>query len=232
MRQIYCEPTQAESKKKTTNPTLRWYETFRRQIRQEWFSYGLKRDLHAQHTTPQARIPIYIREFQERDAGALFRLAPPHSTRQERLEVANRLALLAEGVPACFVAVDEQHDTPCFVQWLMTYEHNDKIQRFFRGRFPLLAPDEALLENAYTPPQYRGLGIMSLAMALVAERAIDRGCRFVITFVQRDNSASLKGCARAGFAPFLIRRDTHFLFHLIRRRTFTPLSDGAVRIGE
>ena len=56
--------------------------------------------------------------------------------------------------------------------------------------FPNLEPDEALLENAFTPVAYRGHGIMSAAMALIAERAADIGARNVLTFVGTDNIAS------------------------------------------
>ncbi len=79
--------------------------------------------------------------------------------------------------------------------------------------YPRLAPYEALLEGAYTPEAYRGQGIIASAMALIAERAGDFGARWVVTFVDETNVASLKGCARAGFVPYLRRR--------VR---FTPLS--------
>jgi hypothetical protein len=194
-----------------------------KQIHQEWTSYGLKRDLTVPHITPAARIPLSIREIQDRDIPHLLGLESLFTARKERLEVANRLAHLAERIPTCYVAVDCHQDRACFMQWLMTHEHNEAIRRFFRGRFPALSADEALLENAYTPPQYRGLGIMAYAMSAIAERALDLGRRYVITFVLQDNPASLKGCAKAGFYPFTIRRDSHLLFHLIRRREFLPL---------
>jgi RimJ/RimL family protein N-acetyltransferase len=109
------------------------------------------------------------------------------------------------------------------MQWLMLADQNERIQKFFRGRFPRLGADEALLENAYTPPEYRGKGIMSTAMSLITERARSYGCRYVITFVSKDNTPSLKGCAKAGFYPFLVRHDSHTLFHLIRSRRFEVL---------
>jgi hypothetical protein len=194
-----------------------------RQIHQEWTSYGLKRDLNVSHITPVARIPLSIRQIEDRDISSLLQRDPLFITRKERLEVANRLAHLAERIPTCYVAVDCHQDRACFMQWLMTHEHNEAIRRFFRGRFPALSADEALLENAYTPPQYRGLGIMAHAMSAIAERALDLDRRYVITFVLHDNPASLKGCAKAGFHPFTIRKDSHLLFHLIRRREFLPL---------
>jgi hypothetical protein len=102
-------------------------------------------------------------------------------------------------------------------------EHNEAIADFFDGRFPRLCCDEALLENAYTPLAYRGKGIMPAAMAMIAERAFQMGRRYVLTFVSRDNIPSIKGCTMAGFRPYVVRNDTHILFHLFKRRYFSKL---------
>lgn len=202
------------------------YRMVRRQLHQTWISYGLRRDLTREHMTPTAQIPLSIRELQERDIPQLFTASRQAWARKERLEVAHRIAHLAERIPTCFVAVDDRTGRPCFMQWLMLADQNERIKKFFRDRFPTLRADEALLENAYTPPEYRGKGVMSTAMSLIAERARNYGCRYVITFVAKDNTASLKGCAKAGFYPFLVRHDSHSLFHLIRSRRFETLERG------
>jgi RimJ/RimL family protein N-acetyltransferase len=83
---------------------------------------------------------------------------------------------------------------------------------------------EALLENAYTPPAYGGLGIMSAAMARIAEQASAFGATDVLTFVDQQNIASLKGCERAGFYPDLLYRRVQIGFGLIKRDVFETLS--------
>ncbi len=83
--------------------------------------------------------------------------------------------------------------------------------------------DEALLENAYTPVNYRGMGIMAAAMALIAERAAEFDARYVLTFVGVDNIASLKGCERAGFLPYLVRKQEQYCFNLVRKLAFEAL---------
>jgi len=107
------------------------------------------------------------------------------------------------------------------MQWLIGPSENDKIQAYFKGIFPLLAPDEALLEYAFTPDAYRGQGIMPCAMAQIAERAKAFAARWVITFVDHQNIPALKGCKKAGFVPYLMRKDTWRLFR--RRSTFKQL---------
>lgn len=189
-------------------------------------TFGLRRDLQVPLTLPKAKIPISIREFAASDVAALF---PEHQatlTRKEKIELAVRRAHFEAAIPTCYVAVDQRDGSPCYFQWLMGPRQNDKIQSFFPKRwFPVLAPDVALLENAYTPVHYRGNGIMSAAMALIAERAADIGARYVITFVESNNVPSLRGCAKSGFSPYLVRDEARYLFNLARRRTFEPFSD-------
>ena len=48
----------------------------------------------------------------------------------------------------------------------MGEQDNARIQSYFGGAFPILEPGTALLEGAFTPPPFRGKGIMGLAMSL------------------------------------------------------------------
>jgi RimJ/RimL family protein N-acetyltransferase len=205
-----------------------------RQVYREWHAYGLRRDLKVHFETPRAQIPLMVRPLRDQDISRLFAGTQVRVSRQARLEEANRVALLAERCAKPFVAVDLADDRPCFVQWMFTARSNDFIRRYFRGRFPRLADNEALLEFAFTPPEYRGRGIMPAAMSMVAEQGEQHGVRYVTTFVLRENSAALKGCAKAGFSPFTIRHDRAFLLGLVRRRSFSPigteLSDRSVEV--
>jgi len=63
---------------------------------------------------------------------------------------------------------------------------------------------------------------MAAAMARIAERADQFGARWVLTFVDEGNAASLKGCARAGFVPYLRRHERFRLFW--RFVSFTAVS--------
>jgi hypothetical protein len=184
-------------------------------------SFGLRRDLATPFAPPEAKIPIAVREASESDAFLLFAAPQPDLPPQERRELAWRRKLFESGTPKCFVAVDERDGAPCYVQWLMGPLQNPTIQAM--NAFPVLQPGEALLENAYTPVRYRGLGIMPAAMARIAERAADLDARFVLTFVGQENIASLKGCAKAGFAPYIVRRQTQYAFGSIQRLRFEPL---------
>jgi hypothetical protein len=196
----------------------------RQPYRSEWVSLGLRRDLWTPFPAPAAKIPLTVRPLERRDYPALFDFTDPGLPEDERALRKSRGELAAEGVGQPFVAVTESGE-PCYVQWLLSPADNDRLRAYFKGIFPRLAPDEALLEGAYTPAQYRGLGIMPAAMARIAEHGVAIGARWVVTFVSDDNIPSLKGCDRAGFSPF-VRRVERWK-GLRRTLTFTFLEDVA-----
>jgi RimJ/RimL family protein N-acetyltransferase len=184
-------------------------------------SYGLRRDLTVPIEYPVAKIPITVRPMQDGDLEALLP-DDPSLPAQERMEANWRHGFARNVGSGGFVAIDGRDGSPCYMQWLLRSSQNDVIGRM--KTFPLLKDDEALLENAYTPPSHRGLGIMSVAMALIAERAADFGARYVMTFVGHDNIASLKGCRRAGFDPDMLAKRHDSLFGLIRRNHFEKMA--------
>ena len=189
--------------------------------------YGLNRDLGVPLVNPAAKIPIDVRRLEPRDVAALLSYDAAAASPQERGEVAGRRNFLAKGAQNGFVAIDQRNGAPCYVQWLFGARDNAFVSQL-KG-FPALAPHQALLENAYTPPAYRGFGIMSAAMALIAERAADIGARHVLTFVGLDNIASLKGCQRAGFNPLILHRSVRLGYGTIRRDRFEELPQGDPR---
>lgn len=189
-------------------------------------NYGLRRDLSVSIEHPAAKIPISVRPMRDADLDVL--LPPdPSLAQQERMEANWRRGFARNVGSGGFVAIDERDGSPCYMQWLLQPSQNE----FIKGlkTFPLLKNDEALLENAYTPPSHRGLGIMSAAMAAIAEQAAGFGARYVMTFVGHDNIASLKGCRRAGFAPDMVHIRHDNFFGLIRRNRFEPLPENDPR---
>lgn len=197
-----------------------------RTLHQRWLSYGLRKDITQPFSIPTARIPLAVRELEAADIPLLLPEETSSLDRKEQQEIAIRRKHLAAKIPRCYVAVDLRSNTPCFIQWLMGPQHNDQIQKIFHGRFPVLGDGEALLEDAYTPVRYRGKGIMPTAMAMIAGRAIELGCHSVITFVAHDNTPSLKACRKAGFVPYLTRRDSRTFFQLWGTRSFESLAEG------
>ena len=187
-------------------------------------SYGLKRDLAAPHETPVAKIPISVRAMRDDDVEHILDTHAEVDT-AERWERQTRGRLLDQGIGSPYVAVNSD-DEPCYVQWLFSAADNDDVQSFFHGIFPVLGPDEALLEGAFTPVRHQGKRIMSAGMSMIAEKATDLGARYVVTFVGTDNIASLKGCERAGFLPYVDRLEKRLAGR--RRMEFHEMDAAAV----
>ena len=177
-------------------------------------SVRLERDLTMPFEAPESTIPIRIRPMEDSDLSTLLDFRADDVSSAERVDRERRARLVDAHLPTAYVAVTEE-DAPCYVQWLVGAAQNDRIQQIWNGEFPMLAPEEALLEGAFTPEAFRGRRIMPAAMARIAEAATELGARRVITFVTEDNVPSLKGCGRAGFVPASAR--------LIRRRFFRAL---------
>jgi len=183
-------------------------------------SLGLRRDLRAPHAAPAARRPIHVRPLSHDDELSWLDVREPGLSDAQVYARLAQVRLLESGIKTCHVAV-EPDGKACYMQWLILSCEYQRVCAFFGNLYPRLAPDEALLEGAYTPEAYRGQGIMAAAMAQIAERADQFGARWVVTFVDETNAASLKGCARAGFVPY-VRRDERF--RLFRRHvSFTAV---------
>jgi GNAT superfamily N-acetyltransferase len=189
-------------------------------------AFGLRRDLTLPLSPPAPKLQVLVRPldphdalpFLDADASGIEGVVAFDRVRQRRL--------LDDGIGTCWVAIGPGGEV-CYMQWLISSSSNDRIQERWPKLFPVLGADEALLEGAYTPEQHRGQGLMAYAMAVIAEHAAELGARWVVTFVGTDNVPSLKGCRRAGFTPYVERRERWLLGH--RSTRFAPLDGAASR---
>ncbi len=189
-------------------------------IYRERRTFGLRRDLDVPVQHRKAKIAITVRPLVDDDVPLLFPDVSARIPRKEKVELDTRRAMFDAGVTQCYVAVDES-GTPCYFQWRLDHRQNPFLQsRFPRNWFPILRDDEYLLENAYTPVAYRGKGIMSEAMAIIAETGRAADARYAITFVDTENVPSLKACASAGFRPDLVRHERSYFAGAVCRRHF------------
>ena len=184
-------------------------------------AFGLRRDLSVPFSAPSAKIPLVVRPLGPEDNLSFLNPDPgiPDESANQRL---TQRMLLAANMPTCWVAADAAGSI-CYLQWLIEGRDNARVQGRWGDLFPVLTANEALLEGAYTAESHRGQGVMAHAMATIAVAGQAAGVQYVITFVDHANVASLKGCEKAGFAPYVRRRESWFLFR--RRIQFLPLQD-------
>jgi hypothetical protein len=176
-------------------------------------SYLLRRDLTVPFQAPAARQPIDVRPIRESDISAILGARP------------GRLLILKANIPTCYLATTASGEI-CYMQWLIGQSELERFRPFFDGELRDLRNDEVLLEFAYTFEQFRGQKIMPAAMAAIAERGLLSGARYAVTYVQKDNIAALKGCAAAGFSPYMIRNERWRIFSF--KESFKSLPNGLV----
>ncbi|MDD5531728.1 MAG: hypothetical protein PHC52_02930, partial [Syntrophales bacterium] len=192
----------------------------RRRFHSEDTYIGLRRDLAAPCQTGPARISVWIRPARPHDI-AQIHVRNRGMTADALKDHLRRHYLVQTGIPTCYVALTN-NGIPCYLQWLIGPDENGKVQKYFKGGFPPLGPDEMLLEGAFTAPAYRGLGITAYSMAKVAEKAQEFGARRVITYINHGDLSTLNSCKEAGFIPFTIRTAKWRRF--TRTLNFIPLS--------
>lgn len=176
-------------------------------------SYLLRRDLTVPFQASAPKQPIEIRPISDSDIPAILSARP------------GRLLILRANIPTCYLAETASGEI-CYMQWLIGQSDLERFRPFFDGELKNLRKDEVLLEFAYTFEMFRGQKIMPAAMAAIAEKGLLSGARYAVTYVQKDNIAALKGCAAAGFSPYMVRNERWRIFAF--KESFSSLPDGLV----
>ena len=174
------------------------YRGIIKRLNSEITALGLKRDLHTNFENPDTLIELKVRLYKTSDSN--------HFTDEN-----HNLGIVKENIQNCYVATNDE-DTPCFRVWLMGNSQNQKIKSFFKGNFPILKKDEALLESVFTLPKFRGKHIMPAAISMIAKKGTEINARYIMAFVDVKNIKSLKGFKHSGFYPYLLRKEKWFFF--------------------
>jgi hypothetical protein len=164
-------------------------------------TYVLRRDLAIPLTPPRAKIAIEVRQA-----------FVQHDMEQFKADGLSGLhwGVMRVGLLQPYVAVTRGGEI-CYIQWLITPEHREQLQSIRFRRATCFDDDTVALEFAYTFKRFRGQGIMSPAMAAIAEQ--DKRARCAVTYVPCSNTASIRGCRGAGFLPYQQHFDHWVLFH-------------------
>ena len=186
---------------------------FKKRIWSKDIGYGLKRDLDLEFKQPPTLIKTKIRLFKESD-------------REHFEEDRTNKGLFEKKISSFYVATT-QDDKPCYCVWLIDSSQNEKIVDYWGGFFPPLNKDEVLVENSYTVPKFRGMGIMPYAMSQVSEKGKELGARYAIHYTSTTHVNSLRAGYYAGFKPYILRTEKWFMFK--RTYSFGPIPDDLLK---
>lgn len=185
--------------------------------------YGLKHDACDPLPTVKANMNFLLRPIEPKDIDSIFLTSSKNVIGKVHNDLLRRYQVYQTGTPTCYAAFTDD-GIPCHIHWLIRSEHNDFLQTYFDGRFPILKEKEAVLEMFFTPPEFRRKGIMSEAAARTAKQAFQMGVERVVTFVDVNNLASLKALKLAGFSKYTLGEEHWRMFQ--RHISFNPLENG------
>ncbi|WP_417866819.1 hypothetical protein [Xanthomarina gelatinilytica] len=182
------------------------WNVFLNRLYSKEIAFGFKRDLSVPFKKPRTLKPITIRTCIDTD---------------EAYFIDNPNNGLIHKFNTCYVGLTKEQ-IPCARVWLIDASENKKLKSIWGKRFPQLKKDEVLLENVFTVPKYRGMGIIPAFLYDVAETSKDLGAKYAITFGEVKNKNTSRSYNYAGFSPYIVRRVSYFLF--IKSITFEEVS--------
>ena len=181
---------------------------------------GLRLDSEPQLGDRARRKDLLVRRARPSDLAGILDVGEGSLARRERRDRIMRLRMAEAEIQTCFVAED-QTGSPCFIQWLVLPDQNERLLEVFGGWYPPLDEGEAMIEFAYTIPSRRGEGIMVEATSRILSIAREHGVKRVVTFIPTVNSLSLAIHLRMGFVPYLLHLERRWMGVLHRR--FIPV---------
>jgi len=170
-----------------------------RRINSEQLAFGFKRDLSVEHPKPRVLIDISTRVFSEDDASYF---------------IDNSFDTFIYQFQTCYCYVATTKDNiPCSRLWLIDASQNKKLKTVWGDYFPQLKEHEVLLENVFTLPSYRGMGVMSSIIDQISEKSKVQGAKYAITFGSVNNTNTARSLNYAGFQPYILRKVKWFMFN-------------------
>jgi hypothetical protein len=188
-----------------------FWHIFKKKIYSTEMAFGFKLDLEQEIKKRRALVPISIRVSRPED---------------DIYFLDNKTTGLIEKLETCYVATTKD-GTPCFRGWLIDASQNKKLRQFWGDTFPALKHDEMLIENVFTNPKFRGLGIFPAALGQISEKAKNFDARYTISFGEIGNKNTTRSMAYAGFKPYILRKVDWLLFK--KRVTFLPIPDNLLK---
>jgi len=152
--------------------------------------YFMKRPTHS-------RLSYQLRTADDSDFESLMDQLPQFDL-NTRKELLARLFFHQAGFQHCFLAKLPNGQTT-YMQWLIYPEENEVIANHFTRQFYPLRPGQVMLENAFTFPRFRGMGLLPAVSAQLLILARDQGYKDAIVYIKKNQIASLNEFIKLGF---------------------------------
>jgi len=139
----------------------------------------------------------------------------PHLALHARKEIVARLFFRQTGFKHCYFA-KTPNGQPAYMQWLIYPDENKIIAKHFQYRFYLLKANQVMLENAFTFPRFRGLGLLPCVSAELLTIARNQGYKNTILYIKKNQITSINEFLNMNFKIRKIVRE-YKLFGITKR---------------
>ena len=172
------------------------WNAFLRRLYSEDVAFGFKRELDKEQIKPRVLLPFNTRPCKNSDIDFFLD---------------NENDGLINDFETCYVATTKE-GVPCFRLWVIGASQNKKLKDIWGRTFPQLLQDEVLIENVFTVPKFRGMGILPAVLYDVCETCKEHGAKYALTFGLASNNNTSRSYHYAGFYPYVLRKRKWFLF--------------------
>ncbi|WP_243337380.1 hypothetical protein [Anaeromyxobacter soli] len=115
-----------------------------------------------------------------------------------RKEVVARVLFHRAGFSSCYIGRSPQNELVS-MQWLLRPQDNALLERQRRRLYYPLRSDEAMVENIFIFPRFRGLSVFPTVNHFVLDLAKREGFRACNAYIRKDNIPSLNAFMGLGF---------------------------------
>ncbi len=127
-----------------------------------------------------------------------------------RKELLVRLAFHEAGFKNGYIARTKAGEL-AHIQWLVYPDENDIIREHFSTRFYPVKDKHVMVENAFTYPKYRGLGLVQSVTYELLQKAKEKGARACVCYVLKSKIESINQFMTLGFKISEMLREVKFL---------------------
>ncbi|MGC8490560.1 MAG: hypothetical protein ACP5SH_02370 [Syntrophobacteraceae bacterium] len=177
--------------------------------------YILQKSLSSVAAPNPHRMQLPISKIEEKDWHEILEQAYCLDIVSRR-EILSRARFFRNDFRNCY-GVRSKTGSIAHIQWIVFPEENDAISAHYRRHFKPLEPNEIMLENAFTFPRFRGIGLLRYATRHLLNLAGELGYKKATAYVLFENCASLNELIPLGFSIRKVVREYRFL-GLTRRR--------------
>lgn len=134
---------------------------------------------------------------------------------ESKKEIIARLVFYKAGFQNCYIARTKKNEIAYF-QWLIFPSENQIIQKYFSRKFYPLDKGQVMIENAFTFPKFRGLGLLPGVSQKLLRIAKESGYGAAVTYIRKDKIPSLNEFIHMRFKITKLVTEFRFLGITIR----------------